>query len=200
MHSFDTLPCRRIVRSGPSRIWGVPSPSLRKKPSSRPSRHPTGAGQEAGASPPRRRADRAHRASERGPRRQRWPNPAIQRGCVFPSCYSPRSESTPSRPMKATPNIPSRTPAVSRTLALELGGFCREPMKRTAAAVPDSRSPLRRLSVAISLGIAAQHRSAMLARSDPGMPSVTSLKRVAVKRRANRGFDPGEPPLASFNP
>lgn len=106
----------------------------------------------------------------------------------------------PRRPMKASPNIPSRNHAVSRTPALELGGFSRDPMKRASAPVSGSSSPLRRLSIAISLGIAAQHPAGVLVRSDPKMPSGTSMKRLAVKRRASRGFDPGDPPLASFRP
>lgn len=115
---------------------------------------------------------------------------------LFSASTAPR----PRKPMKAYLNIPSRNHAVSRTPALELGGFSRDPMKRAPAPVSGSRSPLRRLSVAISLGIAAQRPAGVLVRSDPGMPSGTSMKRLAVKRRANRGFEPCEPPLASFIP
>jgi hypothetical protein len=114
--------------------------------------------------------------------------------------FSASTATHPRRPMKVHPNIPSRNPAVSRTPALELGGFSRDPMKRATAPVPGSSLPLRRLSVAISLGIAAQQPAGVLVRSDPGIPSGTSMKSLALKRRANRGFDPGEPPLASFRP
>lgn len=104
------------------------------------------------------------------------------------------------RAMKASPNIPSRNHAVSRTPAPELGGFSRDPMKRTATPVPGSSSAPRRLSIAISLGIAARHPAGVLVRSDPGMSSGSGMKRLAVKRRANRGLDAGAPPLASFSP
>lgn len=150
--------------------------------------------------PPGRRDRRASGHRRRGPEGTDGRIRTSNEDAFSPRAILRGQRAHPRRPMKASPNIPSRTHAVSRTPALELGGFSREPMKRAAALVPGSSSPLRRLSVAISLGIAAEHRSAVLARSDPGIPSGISMKRVAVKRRANRGFDSHELHLTSFSP
>lgn len=128
-------------------------------------------------------------AESRRPTRRRFPL------MLFSASKAPHLR----KPMKAYPNTPSRNHAGSRTTALELGGFSRDPMRRAAAQTPGSTSPLRRLSVAISLGIAAQHPAGVLVRSDLWMPSGTSTKRLAVKRRANREFVSAEPPLASFS-
>jgi hypothetical protein len=110
-----------------------------------------------------------------------------------------REQSTPQKPMRANPNIPSRSHAVSRTPAFELGAFARDPMKRLRASVPASR-PRRRLSVAISLGIAAQHAAGLLDRPDPATPSAGTIKRLAVRRRAHRRIESGDQPLGSLSP